>query len=100
MYVCIIHILAKLNIMKGVIAVSILAIVLCTNIVHAIDCRDTVCFLDAFPFCTVDVSGNVHLYIGSCSLAIAKCEHPEKQIKVTALQRCPKPKDIFIEIIV
>ncbi|KAK9736794.1 hypothetical protein QE152_g11237 [Popillia japonica] len=79
--------------MKGVIAVTTIA--LCTNIVLAKNCDDVPCHLDAIPSCTVDVSGNMHTYIGSCSFHRALCRHPEKKIRILHLGICPGDENLI-----
>ncbi|KAK9710331.1 hypothetical protein QE152_g26058 [Popillia japonica] len=65
----------KLNIMKGGIAVTILAVLLCTNIVLARRCP-LFCRLVYDPVCAEDSKGNRHTYGSSCSLGLAICFNP------------------------
>ncbi|KAK9696318.1 Kazal-type serine protease inhibitor domain [Popillia japonica] len=83
----------KLNIMKGVIALTILAIVLCTDIVLANDCDQIVCTTDYAPVCGEDSNGNQKTYANECLYRVAICEdsgigeHPEGHWK-TYDNRC------------
>ncbi|KAK9696339.1 Kazal-type serine protease inhibitor domain [Popillia japonica] len=62
--------------MKGVFAVIILAIVLCTNIVLAKMCP-TACTMEHNPVCGEDSNGNRMTYANPCSLAVERCFNPD-----------------------
>ncbi|KAK9696341.1 hypothetical protein QE152_g31985 [Popillia japonica] len=62
--------------MKGGIAVTVLAVLLCTNIVLARRCP-LFCRLVYDPVCGEDSKGNQHTHGSSCSLGVAICINPD-----------------------
>ncbi|KAK9710336.1 Kazal-type serine protease inhibitor domain [Popillia japonica] len=66
----------ELNVMKGIIAVTVVAIVLCTNIVFAEEC-DATCTKEYYPVCGENSSGNRHTYGNPCVFEYNVCLNPD-----------------------